>query len=449
MPLLLCRRCAPRAAQRAPRSSFSYAFAWSGDARVLRYCFLRMENVRSTTRSCSSTVSTGDLGVQKQIFPALFAPHEARSPQHAHRGGRPKATSASTSFGRVMKESLVASGASLRHAAAFDKLARNLENTSRSTSTRRRRSVVFVRRSAAPSTRSTTSRSPPRSSRRWRPTSRRPTSRRARASSSKNPSATTSHQRKRSAKRFMPTFPRRQSFGSITTLGKESVQNLEYFRAANPLIESCMNAEQVESVQITMAETFGVEGRAKFYDAVGAVRDVVQNHLLEIVACLAMDLPAAKTRRPSASGRAGPRLLTQVRALKPSDIVRGQVRGYAGRRRDRKRVEDGDLRCASRLRSILRRWKGVPFYLPCRQVPPRSPRPRRSSAGRGRTRPCWKTSAVRPRNHLRFRIGPNVAIALGVQVKSDGESHVGRARGSLLLHRAGAEGDGAVRAPPR
>jgi glucose-6-phosphate 1-dehydrogenase len=217
-------------------------------------------------------------------------------------------------------------------------------------------------------------------------------------------------------------------------LGKESVQNLDYFRAANPLIERCMNAEQVESVQITMAETFGVEGRAKFYDAVGAVRDVVQNHLLEIVACLAMDIPGEKTRAALRQERA--RLLSQVRTLRADDIVRGQVRGYASEEGVAKGSKTETF-AALTLAIDSPRWKGVPFFLRT-----------------GKSLPVTATEAVirwkgasaavledghRPApNHLRFRIGPNVVIALGVQVKADGETLAGQSA-ELVLRRAEAE----------
>jgi glucose-6-phosphate 1-dehydrogenase len=215
-------------------------------------------------------------------------------------------------------------------------------------------------------------------------------------------------------------------------LGKESVQNLEYFRAANPLVERCMNAEQVESVQITMAETFGVEGRAKFYDAVGAVRDVVQNHLLEIVACLAMDLPQEKTR--AALRRQRTRLLTQVCALKPDDIVRGQVRGYAS---EEGVAEDSKTETFAALALAIDspRWSGVPFFIRTGKSLPVTAT-EAIVRWKGTDAPVLEDTRPPAPNHLRLRIGPDVAVALGVQMKADGEAMAGEPA-ELVLHRAG------------
>ena len=121
-------------------------------------------------------------------------------------------------------------------------------------------------------------------------------------------------------------FPESAIFRIDHYLGKEPVQNLIYFRFANPLIEAGWNNEHLESVQITMAERFGVAGRGKLYEEVGAIRDVVQNHMLQVIACLAMGCPPATTTRPCATSAA--RLLRAVRTLRPADIVRGQFRGY-------------------------------------------------------------------------------------------------------------------------
>jgi glucose-6-phosphate 1-dehydrogenase len=143
-------------------------------------------------------------------------------------------------------------------------------------------------------------------------------------------------------------------------LGKEPVENLVYFRAANPLVERSLNGEQVESVQITMAETFGVKGRAEFYDTAGAIRDVVQNHMLETIACLAMDLPAETGHEGLREARS--RLLANVRTLAKEDVVRGQARGY----KDEKGVaKDSTTETFAILRFAIDapRWRGVPFVV--------------------------------------------------------------------------------------
>ena len=121
-------------------------------------------------------------------------------------------------------------------------------------------------------------------------------------------------------------FPESSIFRIDHYLGKEAVLNLIYFRFANPLIEAGWNSEHLESVQITMAESFGVEGRGKLYEEVGAIRDVVQNHMLQVVACLAMACPSSTDHEALRDERG--RLLQAVRTLDPSDLVRGQFRGY-------------------------------------------------------------------------------------------------------------------------
>jgi glucose-6-phosphate 1-dehydrogenase len=232
-----------------------------------------------------------------------------------------------------------------------------------------------------------------------------------------------------------PSFREESLFRIDHFLGKEPVENLVYFRAANPLIERSLNGEQVESVQITMAETFGVKGRAELYDSLGAVRDVVQSHLLETIACLAMDLPT----EPGHGGlrEARSRLLAQMRTLTKGDIVRGQVRGYQD--------EQGVAKhSTTETFAILHfaidspRWKGVPFFVRVGKSLAVTATEVVVRWMAGKTSVLDDRSAPAP-NHLRFRIGPDTAIALGANVKAGGERRVGEAR-ELILHRAEAEG---------
>jgi glucose-6-phosphate 1-dehydrogenase len=217
-------------------------------------------------------------------------------------------------------------------------------------------------------------------------------------------------------------------------LGKEAVLNLIYFRFANPLIEAGWNNEHLESVQITMAESFGVAGRGKLYEEVGALRDVVQNHMLQVVACLAMDRPSSNDHEALRDERG--RLLRAVRTLGPADIVRGQFRGY--------RQEPGvaaDLQvetyAAVKFAIDSPRWAGVPYYVRVGKCLPvtatevlvRFKRPPRS---------VLDEQEPPLANYCRFRLSPETVLALGTTVKRLGESMVGE-RIELVAHHRGPE----------
>jgi glucose-6-phosphate 1-dehydrogenase len=229
-------------------------------------------------------------------------------------------------------------------------------------------------------------------------------------------------------------FPEESIFRIDHFLGKESVENLMYFRAANPLIEASLHREHVASVEITMAETFGVKGRARFYDAVGAVRDVVQNHLLEVVACLAMELPTQKGAVGLRVARG--RLLAQVRALSEGDIVRGQVRGYAGEEGVAK-ASTTETFAALRLFIDSPRWQGVPFFIRTGKSLPVTATEATIRWKPGACRVLEESSPPAP-NYVRFRLGPDNIIALGANVKKDGPAMVGE-RAELVLRRSPAD----------
>ena len=225
-------------------------------------------------------------------------------------------------------------------------------------------------------------------------------------------------------------FPEEAVFRIDHYLGKESVENLIYFRAANPLIEATLRRDHVESVEITMAEAFGVTGRARFYDAVGAVRDVVQNHLLEVVACLTMELPTERGHVGLRAERS--RLLAQVRALSAGDLVRGQVRGY----QNEEGVAKGSTTetfAALRVFVDSPRWQGVPFFIRTGKSLPLTATEARIWWKRG-DRAVLQDMAPPEQNYVRFRLGPDDAIAAGVNVKRVGEAMVGE-REELMLRR--------------
>jgi len=232
-------------------------------------------------------------------------------------------------------------------------------------------------------------------------------------------------------------FPNDSIFRIDHFLGKEAIMNILYFRFANSFLEPIWNRNCVASVQITLAENFGVEERGAFYESAGCLRDVIQNHLFQIAALLAMEPPAYRGYGAVHSEKS--KVFQAMRPLKPGDLVRGQYSGYR-KEPGVARGSDVETFCALRLFIDSWRWEGVPWYLRSGKFLAETatevmvmlkPPPQRlfadSAPATGRT------------NYLRFRLSPNSAVALAARVKRAGKEYIGDQRELYLVEQQPGE----------
>jgi len=232
-------------------------------------------------------------------------------------------------------------------------------------------------------------------------------------------------------------FPEDSIFRIDHFLGKEAIMNILYFRFANSFLEPIWNRNYVASVQVTLSEDFGVGTRGSFYETAGCLRDVVENHLFQVVALLAMEPPSDRDFGAVQTEKA--KIFRSMRPLKRDDLVRGQ---YAGYRKEKGVAKNSDVEtfCAMRLFIDSWRWEGVPWYLRSGKylaetatevVVELKPPPQRLFAD--------SAPPTAPANYLRFRVSPDSAIAIAARVKLAGKEFVGEQRELYLFEEQARE----------
>ena len=234
---------------------------------------------------------------------------------------------------------------------------------------------------------------------------------------------------------LLGAFVERDIFRIDHYLGKRPVNNMLFFRFSNLLLQAFWDRNHVESMQITMAEDFGIQGRGGFYDATGAVRDVVQNHLFQVLSNLVMEAPARMDSESLRDERV--KVLKSIPPLESGDVIRGQFRGY--------RAEGGvaidstvETYAAVRLRIDSARWHGVPFYIRTGKCLPVTSTEVVVRLRQPSTAFLFPNSAPLP-NYFRFKIIPHQTLAFGVTTMDAADKMIGQRSELVVSRRPGAD----------